>query len=284
MEQGSAAWHQARLKRLGGSEIAVAMGISPFMTPYQLWCIKTGKVPPQDISHLAHVQRGVQAEIVARAKFEELMGKAFEPKVWPIKDGFAGASDDGNNELEILEIKAMGRDAHQNAHLGEIPEYYQCQIQWNLYVSGCHLCHFISVRPEDDYDIAHIEVAADPAVQKELVAAGKKFWDLVTSNTAPELMDGDYIECHEAEFEAEAKEWAEAKKAAESATERLEAATEAIKARLGGQRAIRGFGVSVLSYERKGNVEYSRVPELQGVDLEPFRKKPSVCFRIVSKG
>ena len=32
--------------------------------------------------------------------------------------------------------------------------------------------------------------------------------------------------------------------------------------------------------ERKGNVDYSKVPQLQGVDLEPFRKRPITSWRL----
>ena len=34
-----------------------------------------------------------------------------------------------------------------------------------------------------------------------------------------------------------------------------------------------GCGVSVTRYWKQGNVEYKRIPELQGVDLEQYRGK-----------
>ncbi|HRF11267.1 MAG TPA: hypothetical protein PLR37_03900, partial [Candidatus Accumulibacter phosphatis] len=34
-----------------------------------------------------------------------------------------------------------------------------------------------------------------------------------------------------------------------------------------------GFGVSVTRYWKQGNVDYKRVPELQGVNLDAYRQK-----------
>ena len=34
-----------------------------------------------------------------------------------------------------------------------------------------------------------------------------------------------------------------------------------------------GFGVSVTRYWKQGNVDYKRVPELQGVNLDVYRQK-----------
>jgi putative phage-type endonuclease len=47
-ESGTSAWHEARADSLGGSEIAIAMSLSQWESPYALWAKKTGKIenPP----------------------------------------------------------------------------------------------------------------------------------------------------------------------------------------------------------------------------------------------
>jgi putative phage-type endonuclease len=45
-ETGSPEWHLARVGALGGSEIAAAMGLSPFESPFSLWHRKQGMVGP----------------------------------------------------------------------------------------------------------------------------------------------------------------------------------------------------------------------------------------------
>lgn len=41
-----------------------------------------------------------------------------------------------------------------------------------------------------------------------------------------------------------------------------------------------GCGVSVTRYWKVGNVDYKKVPELQGVDLEPYRGKSREEVRV----
>ena len=45
-------------------------------------------------------------------------------------------------------------------------------------------------------------------------------------------------------------------------------------------RRTYGCGVEVLKGSRRGAVDYSAVPELRGVDLEPYRKPPVEVVRI----
>jgi hypothetical protein len=45
-------------------------------------------------------------------------------------------------------------------------------------------------------------------------------------------------------------------------------------------RRTYGCGTEVLRSLRRGAIDYARVPELRGVDLEPYRKKPVEVVRI----
>jgi hypothetical protein len=45
-------------------------------------------------------------------------------------------------------------------------------------------------------------------------------------------------------------------------------------------RRTYGCGVEVLKSSRKGAVDYSAVPELRGVNLEPYRKAPVAVAKI----
>jgi hypothetical protein len=44
--------------------------------------------------------------------------------------------------------------------------------------------------------------------------------------------------------------------------------------------SLPGVGVEVLKSSRKGAVDYSAVPELRGVNLEPYRKTPVAVVKI----
>ena len=88
--QGSAAWHEHRAKYRNASETAAVMGASPWMTPHELWLIKTGRKVVEETAPMRH---GSQMEPAARAAFEEATGLIMQPQV--VVDGMYSASLDG---------------------------------------------------------------------------------------------------------------------------------------------------------------------------------------------
>lgn len=47
-----------------------------------------------------------------------------------------------------------------------------------------------------------------------------------------------------------------------------------------GEEPFEGKGVKVAQIERSGAVDYKAIPELNGIDLEPYRKKGSTYWKI----
>jgi hypothetical protein len=50
--------------------------------------------------------------------------------------------------------------------------------------------------------------------------------------------------------------------------------------RMATARRTFGCGIEVLKSSRKGAVDYSAVPELRGVNLEPYRKPPVAVVKV----
>ena len=50
---------------------------------------------------------------------------------------------------------------------------------------------------------------------------------------------------------------------------------------LSGESNTKGAGISLCQIQRKGNVDYSKIPELRGVDVEKYRKPAINSWRIV---
>jgi putative phage-type endonuclease len=80
MIQGSEEWHAARRKVIGASEIAALFGESPYMTKFQLWQIKAGRIEPDDLSENERVQAGIYLEPAVARWISEREG-------WHIKRG-----------------------------------------------------------------------------------------------------------------------------------------------------------------------------------------------------
>jgi hypothetical protein len=67
-----------------------------------------------------------------------------------------------------------------------------------------------------------------------------------------------------------AETFIKAKRTADSASAQLDAAKEQLTA-LARHPSESGFGVQVTRYWKKGAVDYKRIPELTGADLEKYR-------------
>ena len=102
LTQGSPEWHADRHSRRNASESAAVLGRSAWMTPYQLWLLKTGRAETK-ISQV--MQRGTDMEPLARAAYEAQTGLVMQPLV--LEAGDYSASLDGMTLKDnlVLEIK-----------------------------------------------------------------------------------------------------------------------------------------------------------------------------------
>lgn len=71
-------------------------------------------------------------------------------------------------------------------------------------------------------------------------------------------------ERRDAAWKKAAAKWLEAKAAMDGAKDKILA--------LGGEESCYGAGVKFLRNFKAGNVEYAKIPELKGVDLEKYRR------------
>ena len=272
-KEEKAAWHMKRSRGIGGSEIPIILGLSPYTTPYQLWLEKTGEVLPRDIGSLPHVRRGVEGEIVCRALIEQEERAIYKPKTWEQAGTIYRCSDDGYNlDTEtILEIKCQGKDAHEKAKTeGLIPEHYRIQCQWNLMVSGAKRCRFISFRPEVPERV-EISCEPNPSEWPALRKAADEFWELVQSKTPPKLTDKDYIEIADIDFEEASKEYVYLKAQAAQLEDKILALSKTLKKAALNHRAVKNSHVKVLRTQRQGTVDYKRLAEDAGLDLVSYR-------------
>lgn len=51
-------WHELRAKTVGGSEVGALFGLSPFLTEWELFMDKAGKLPRQDLERVRHITAG----------------------------------------------------------------------------------------------------------------------------------------------------------------------------------------------------------------------------------
>jgi len=278
LHQNTPAWHRWRMDGIGASDAAVIMGETPFKTPRALWSIKTGRMAEERAGPAA--RHGRELERFARRAYERQTAIQMEPLClvhqefeW-MRASLDGLSFDGSTVLEIkcpLSLRDRGL-----AQQGRVPSQYYAQLQHQLEVSGAQRAHYWSFQGSQGF---LIEVRPDREYAKRLVCAEAAFWHLVKENRWPEIT-GEELDM------GSDREWRDAALRYRQVRLRLESAAfeehrlRTTLSRLATARRTYGCGVEVVKSSRRGAVDYCAVPELRGVNLEPYRKAPVPVVRI----
>lgn len=254
------------------------MGETPFRTAKMLWALKTGRLqePPAGLA----ARRGRELEGSARRAYELQTGIQMEPLClvhqnldW-MRASLDGLSFDGSTVLEIKCPLSLWDGV--SAPERKIPFHYHAQLQHQLQVSGAERAHYWSFSGTDG---VLIEVRPDRAYAKRLVEAETAFWQLVKANRWPDVPD------EELNLSADPK-WRDAALRYRITRLRLDKAAfeeRLLRATLKNMATAKrtyGCGIEVLKTSRKGAVDYSAVPELRGLDLEPYRKPMVAVVKI----
>lgn len=164
----------------------------------------------------------------------------------------------------------------KEARAGRVPAHVYWQVQHQMLVSGAKLAH---VYVYDGKTGILIEQRADPECWDTIRQGWDVFAECLRTDTPPALTERDTRERDDPAWEKAARDYAEMKSMAESVAEELDAAKARLVA-LAEHSSERGFGVTVSRYWKIGSVDYKRVPQLHGVDLEPYRGAPREEVRV----
>lgn len=139
-----AAWLEERAKGVGSSEVAAILGVSPYMTPYELWEKKSlGKEGKEDDTNLRFAI-GHDLENRVATTFEAVTGNVIDKGtegdfiVYDTEAPYMRVSPDRyftdkvTGETGILECKTTTRPIDTD----NIPMQYFCQVQYQMGVTG----------------------------------------------------------------------------------------------------------------------------------------------------
>lgn len=274
LEQGSQEWLEFRKSHITATDSCIIMGASHWKTRIQLYHEK--KDPNYKSITNDRMQRGIDLEPIARDLFFAKTGHRMIPKV-VVKD-WAMASLDGINDWnEILEIKCPGNRDHQLALSGKVPDHYYPQLQHQMWVCDAEKVFYFSF---DGFDGVTIQVKRDNEYIEKMIAEEFKFYMCLKENTPPEPSEGDYIERNDDLWQQCASRW----HSVNAAIKELEKEEDELRKQLiflSGESNTKGAGISLCQVVRKGNVDYAKIPQLRGLDLEIYRKPAINSWRII---
>ena len=146
MEQGTEEWLQFRRKHITATDAGKSMQEVPVAwgSPYACWIdkIMDRRITPNDA-----MKRGSELEPIAREAYSCKVGVTFKPEcVVSTKHPWMMASLDGlsTDHKSAIEIKCPGMNTHNKARSGNMPSYYNSQLQHQMCVLGLDKMDYVS--------------------------------------------------------------------------------------------------------------------------------------------
>jgi putative phage-type endonuclease len=268
-EIGSPEWHAARRQRLGGSEIAAVLGLSPWESRFSLWHRKRGEIADQPEN--PEMEWGKRLEPVLLAKYlDEHPGHyvgacgtfVHHERTWQLANPDALVHDVAGEPL-LWEGKVSRDDiGWGDPGTEQVPVYYLCQVRHYLDVLGLDRAVLSVLIAGQDY--REYEIHADESDAATLRQAGAEFIASITRDERPDIdaHSATYTAVRELHPDIEpvdveipaplAKEFCESRVALSQAESRVQLAKSQVADLLGTGRRARFNGSTLATRQAKG--------------------------------
>ena len=286
MEQRTQEWFEARRGKLTGSNIGAALGINPWKTPDDLirQMVREYHGAEPDFTGNMATEYGATHEPLALMDYMGQSGNMVEECgffVHPDHD-WLGASPDGLIDDDgLIEVKCpfglrnkTGKDlVFKTAE--EQPHYY-AQMQIEMACTGRKWCHFYQWA-KDGYYIESVEFN-QKWFTDNLPILLEFYHRYINEVDNPEHLEPKQKEINTLKAKELIEEWDQITETINNATARKKELLEEL-VKISKERDAVIHGRKLTQVERKGSVQYKKIPELQGVDLEQYRGKSTTYWK-----
>lgn len=305
-------FNEERRTGIGGSDIAVIMGVSPFgKTLHELWREKMGFGVEAEMT--GPMRRGAKLEHIAAEEFARETGRKLATGVQmirhPERPYLIGHVDARQTDLSgewtgILEIKVPSIQTYLRYKREGLADYISLQLQHYLGVSGASWGS-VWIWNAELWEGAHIDMERDDQLIEMMFERAGKFWKLVEDKTPPEGEEPVPVEMPKlsgklVQFGSDpmGAKWARATTDLQMATELKEESErimEEAKARVvglleeAGATAGEGNGVRVYNHTVKGRASFDKdaaladLVVLGGWILDSKMELPDYVRKIIEK-
>ena len=188
-------WLDVRKTGIGSSDAAAAVGLNPYLSPLELWMIKTGrdaglpKIDPNDEESPAYwghiLEPIVAAHYTKRTsnrvrKVNAVLQHPDPDKAWMLAN--IDREVIGVGDVQILECKTAGINGARLWKEG-VPEYVQLQVHHQLAVTGKQAADVAVLLGGQHLEIHRI--VRDEGLIRNLVRLEREFWHFVETDTPP---------------------------------------------------------------------------------------------------
>lgn len=183
---------------VGGSDVAAIFGLSPWMTPLELWKIKKGQLKPSKSANAGQMEMGHLLEPVAAHWFGKKTGYTVtdDTNLYQHADHpYALANFDRRfvkptGEPGILECKSCTYHKALDWADDAIPMHYELQLRFYMAVADVELGAFSAIWGNNpDFDIAIPEITRDKA-KEDMIFERLDEWIWSLEHDKPPTMSG----------------------------------------------------------------------------------------------
>ena len=182
------AWHAARARVVGASEVAALFGVSPHTSHWSLWQIKAGRVAAPDISGDNRVRWGLRLENVIADAVAEERGWTLLPGGHRTSSRIEGWGCTLDREIGdrgggVLELKTVDWLVRKRDWGEEPPPHILLQLQAQLGVTGREWGAVAALVGGNELRIW--EYQARPRIIAEIAKRVRAFWKSIRENRPP---------------------------------------------------------------------------------------------------
>lgn len=279
LQQGSHEWLIWRRSKITASMAGVILGLSPWQTPLQLFNNILSGEESYETPAMSH---GKTTEAEARGWLSHEQQCGYKPVCMEsIEHPWLGCSLDAwdiHAKVKLAEIKCPIKFDGCIYDLADIPQNYYAQMQHQMAVTGEPKMIFLTYRKTDQSGVI-LHIKRDDLFIEKMIPLLKTFYDQLASFDAPEPIDGrDIFVLDDPEATNAANLYRQNKNLiSELESDNMKLRDLIIRKAEG--RSVRIHDMKITKVIRRGNVDYTSIPCLQGIDLEPYRKKPIETWR-----
>ena len=281
LQQGSAEWLAFRKDKITATDIATICGVNPYKSPYMLWQEKLGLKGPESENDAMREGKLLESEAIHKLNKIWEGERLYKPCVVTHSNNpkFMASIDAYDKDSDCLAEIKCGQKSYFDALDDFIQEYYKYQMQWEMYVLDIdHFMEFMCYRPNQE--TIFIEYLYDQDLIDQMIVKAQEFLEMLQTVTPPPFTDLDYEDkSHDPGWDnlmAYYIDYYDMEMKGKAGKEHVKKLL--IEASNG--RNCKGSNSKFTSYLMKGKIDYDQIPELQGLNLDQYRKPDVQCYKV----
>lgn len=282
LEIGSPEWHAYRNQRIGASDSAAILGISPFSTPLKTY---ENKVLGKSVESSFSMKRGQDREAEALKWATNELEIDFKPCIVQSEFDWKFATMDGFNKFEkvAIEIKWANSIVHNVAKKGAVIDYYYPQVQSQMFCCNLEWMYFLSCyqQPGEEPDFVLTRVDRDDKfIDNMLKKESEFYYNHMLLQVPPPATEKDHVTIkndfifdmlcdNEKEISKKIKEMEDERNLLKKKIVELCESRSSVSEKY---RITKSFV--------RGRIDYDQIEVLKDVNLDLYRKEGTEAWRI----